>query len=279
MNFMPARLTLIPAQRASGRLALSFRRHGPVTRIDEFYQQGCLKTRLPRPAHPAMLDAVTLNISGGIAGGDSLATTITAHANAAATIASQAAERLYRALEATPAQITTTITLAPGATLHHLPQETILFDGFALNRTLDIHLDETASYLGVELLVFGRQAMRETVKSGHLRDKIKLYRNKKLIFQDMTRLDGDIAGQLARKAVADGAIATASLILAAPNAANTLPALREALGNAHAGASALDGNLIFARILAPSAISLRNCVVAVLAACRGGRPLPRVWQG
>jgi hypothetical protein len=55
--------------------------------------------------------------------------------------------------------------------------------------------------------------------------------------------------------------------------------LREALGNAHAGASALDGNLIFARILAPSAISLRNCVIAVLAACRGGRPLPRVWQG
>jgi predicted transcriptional regulator len=44
-----------------------------------------------------------------------------------------------------------------------------------------------------------------------------------------------------------------------------------------AGASVIEG-VVFARLLAPAA-SLRNCVVAVLRACRDGRALPRVWQG
>jgi urease accessory protein len=277
MNFMPAR-SKIPAQRASGRLALSCRRHGAVTRIETLYQQGCLKARLPRPADPEILDAVTLNISGGVAGGDDLATTITLHDGAQANVASQAAERIYRAL-GPPARIATSIAIGPGATLHYLPQETIFFDGFALDRTLEIDLDETASYLGVESLVFGRQAMSESLRHGQLNDRVTLRRRKNLIFQDMTRLHGDIAAQLGRKAVAAGGIATAGIIFAAPNAAAVLPAIRAAIADHHAGASALDQNLVFVRVLAPSALSLRHCVIAALAACRGGRALPLVWQG
>jgi urease accessory protein len=151
-----------------------------------------------------------------------------------------------------------------------------LFDGFALDRTLEIDLAPAATYLGVESLIFGRQAMGETIRAGFLRDRITLRRDKKILLQDMTRLDGDIAAQLARKAVADGAMAVASLIYAAPDTAEKLPALRAALASHHAGASSFDG-IIFARILAPSAISLRKCLVAALHAC--GAVLPKVWQG
>jgi urease accessory protein len=275
MNFMPVRAVEGEAQRAVGRLALAFANHGPQTRIQKLYQQGCLKTRLPRPQHPETLEAVTMNIGGGIAGGDSLSTEFLLGPGARVSISSQSAERVYRALAA-PSQITTRLTLGPGANLAHLPQETILFDGFSLNRTLEINMAEDATYLGVESLIFGRQAMGETIRAGTLNDKIRLRRGSRIVLQDMTRLHGDIAAQLARKAIANGAITVASLIYAAPDAAEKLPAIRAALAGSNAGASAFEG-IIFARILAPSAFSLRKCLVAALHSC--GCVLPKVWQG
>jgi urease accessory protein len=275
MNFMPVRAAEQSPQRAAGRLGLAFAQGGARTRVEKLYQQGCLKTRLPRPQNPDILEAVTMNIGGGIAGGDSLTTDINLRPGARVSISSQAAERVYRAL-AEPARITTRINLAGGAHLNHLPQETILFDSFALHRTLEINMAEDATYLGVESLIFGRQAMGETIQTGCLDDQITLRRGETLILQDMTRLHGNIAAQLARKAVGNGAMAAASLIYAAPDVTERLPALRTALTGNHAGASAFEG-IIFARILAPSAISLRKCVVAALHAC--GAVLPKVWQG
>jgi urease accessory protein len=280
MNFMPSALAIRPdakrAQRALGSLVLGFKQSAGRTRIDTFYQQGCLKSRLTRPADPTVAEAVTVNISGGIAGGDCLSTNISLQAGARAIISSQAAERLYRALDA-PSRITTRIALASHARLDYLPQETILFDGFALTRTLDIDLAPTATYLGVESLVFGRQAMGEAVRRGSLRDRISVQRDGALAYQDMTRLDGDMTLLLNRTALAGGAIAVASIIYAAPDAAARLAPMRAALASHNAGASMTDG-ILRARLLAPTAASLRHCVIAALAVCRDGAPLPRTWQ-
>jgi urease accessory protein len=277
MNFFPARETLAPApQRARGRLALSFGPQGPATRIENFYQEGCLKARLPRPVMPAICDAILMNISGGIAGGDNLKTQISLKPHAQAAIATATAERIYRAL-GPAAQIHTQIQVAENAALAYLPQETIFFDGFALNRSLTINLGACATYLGVESLIFGRQAMSEAITQGSLRDRITLNRGGKLTYQDQTRLDGDLSAQLQRTATAGGAIAMASLIYAAADAPAKLGPLRAALAEAHAGATLMDGILI-ARLLAPDAVTLRNYVTAALHICQGGRALPRVWQ-
>jgi urease accessory protein len=267
---MPVRQIERPAaQRASGVLALAFKRSQGTTRISTFYQQGCLKARLPRPQVAEICEAVTVNISGGIAGGDALTTSIDLGAGSAVVIASQAAERVYRALNGDTAGIATRISLGAGAMLDYLPQETILFDGFALERSLDIDLAWDAKYLGFESIVFGRLAMGEMVRSGWLRDRILLRRDGVLTLQDMTRLDGDIAGILGRRAVAGGGMAMANVIYAAPDAETLLP---------HVGASVMD-SILRSRILAPDAASLRNCVMTVLKLCRQGRALPRVWQG
>jgi urease accessory protein len=278
MNFMPAALTTSRAQRAVGRLDLSFQSNNGQTRIQNFYQEGCLKARLPRPADLAVCEAVTLNISGGVAGGDALTTAITLAPGAQARIASQAAERIYRALDA-PSRIGTTITLGAGAGLDYLPQETILFDGFSLRRSLDIDLFATADFLGVETILFGRQAMNEIIRTGDLRDRITLRRDGRIVLQDMTRLHGDIAGQLARTAIGNGAAAMASIIFAAPGAPERLPGLRAVFGTTGitAGATTFEG-IVFARILAPEGATLRNGVIAAIQDLRDGRPMPRVWQ-
>jgi urease accessory protein len=281
MNFMPARQLEIPvAQRAKGQLRLAFR-HDPATsrtRIERFYQEGCLKTRLPRPTD-GVCEAITINISGGIAGGDVLRTEIVLAPGAETCVTTQAAERVYRALNFSPAEVSTRIELAAGAQLDYLPQETILFDGFALNRRLEIDTAESSRFLGIESIVFGRQAMGETVQDGRLRDQISLRRGKSLVLHDVNRLQGAITRQLARRAVAAGNIAIASLVYAGPDTDVLLPRIRGAMAEqgCESGASAFEG-IIFGRMLAPNSAELRRCLVGVLNACRSDRALPRSWQ-
>jgi urease accessory protein len=265
-------------QRAVGELKIDLRRRGDTTSLANLRQQGCLKARFPRPQNHGWAEIVTLNSSGGIAGGDRLETAVSLQPHTKATFASQAAERIYRALpDAAPARIGTTITLAAGAAGEYLPQETILFDNCALNRTLDISLASDSWFLSVESLVFGRTAMGEQVRNTRLRDRIRLRRDGRLILNDSIFLHGDAARHLARPAIAAGARACATLLHAAPDAAASLDALRAALAGADAGASAWDGILV-ARILAADGATLRKTVLAGLHALRACRKLPRVWM-
>ena len=94
-----ASLSDAPAlQRARGELRIAVRERDGRTVLDELRQAGCLKARFPRPVDAGWMSIVTLNTSGGIAGGDTLDSAFAVSAGARATIAAQAAERFYRAL-------------------------------------------------------------------------------------------------------------------------------------------------------------------------------------
>ncbi len=264
-----------PHQRARGQLRLTLRCRDGATAIDSLYQQGALKARFPRPV--AWHETVVLNTTGGVAGGDRLATDIGAGPGTMATVTTQAAERFYRALPGSFAHVTTALTVAPGASLEWLPQETILFDGCALDRTLTIDVDASSSFLGIEQLVFGRSAMGETVRHASIRDRIVLRRAGRLVLHDMTRLIGPVQAMLDRPASAAGGRAVATMLMAGPDAATLLDPLRAALNPYDAGASVVDG-LLIARIVAANGACLRAASVAGLAVLRRGRPLPRVWE-
>lgn len=270
-----------PHQRARGTLHVSWKRRDEATVLDTLGQEGCLKARFPRADPLAWPCAVTLNCAGGVAGGDVLATRLTAGRGTAVTVASQAAERIYRALPGLTASIGTTLRVEAGAALEWLPQETILFDRCAVDRTLNIHLADDAWFLGVESLVFGRAAMGEVVTEARLHDRITLQRGGRLLLHDAIRIEGPVARLLARPAVGGGARGVATLLHAAPDAARHLDPLRAALAplNAtwEAGASCWDG-LLLARIVAPEGAALRRAVTAGLNILRGGRTLPRVWM-
>lgn len=264
-------------QRARGALHLAFKRRGNATVLAGLRQEGCLKARFPRAERGAWAGAVTLNVSGGVAGGDKLATRIEAAGGTACTVASQAAERFYRALPGTaPSHVRTEIAVTPGAALEWLPQETILFDGCALDRVLAVDMAADGWFLGVEQVVFGRAAMGETLRDARIRDTIQVRRAGRPVLHDAIRLDGAVQDALGRPATGGGARAVATIVHAGPDAGARLDALRAALDGHEAGASAWDG-LLLARVVAPNGIGLRAAVVAGLAVLRAGRPLPRVW--
>ena len=266
-------------QRAAGELRVAFKRRGDLTVLDDLRQVGCLKLRFPRVEQEEWTSAVMLNTAGGVAGGDRLDGGFALREGTRATITAQAAERFYRALPGSDAAfVRNRLTVAAGACLEWLPQETILYDGCALDRRLDIDLADDAWFLGVESLVFGRAAMGERVGQAWLRDGFRVRRGGRWLLHDAVRLEGEVDASLRRATIAGGARAMATLVHVAPNAEAALDGVRAALADAdvEAGVSAWNGMLV-ARILAGDAALLRRAVIAALAMLRAPRPLPRVW--
>lgn len=263
-------------QRAIGRAKVGFAHRRGATGLADLEQGGALRVLFPRSEPGACPTAVLANIGGGIAGGDRLDIAADWGEGAEAVVSTQAAEKVYRAIDAS-ATIATRLTLGAGAAAHWLPQETILFDGARLERSLEVAMAADAELLACESVVFGRTARGERVTTGRLLDRWRVRRDGKLIFADTLELDGAIADRLDRRAVADGGVATATVLLVAPDAEARLDGLRAVLETAEseAGASAFDGCLV-ARFTAKSAPALRRDLVAILTHL-GGRPLPRVF--
>jgi urease accessory protein len=216
-------------QRAVGELRVDLRVRDGRTVLEGLRQAGCLKARFPRPEDAGWASVVTLNTSGGIAGGDALDSAFALRTGARATITAQAAERFYRALPGSvPSRVRTQITVDEGAAAEWLPQETILFDRCALDRHLQIELAADAWFLGVESLVFGRAAMGESVEHAALRDVIEVRRAGRLLLHDAIRLHGAVSATMQRPAIAGGARAVATLVHVAPDAEDALEVVRDA---------------------------------------------------
>lgn len=272
-------------QRAFGRLRVAFERRDAITALSILRQEGCLKARHPRPEPGAIAETVLLNTSGGITGGDDLAVAIAAGDGTHLVVTTQAAERFYRATpDSPPATLRTRLAVGAEALLEWLPQESILFDSCRLDRELRIDLAPTARFLGVESLLFGRQASGETMNRAWLMDRIRLRRGSRLLLHDATRITGDAAALMARAGTFADARAMATIVAVSPEAEALVPSLRAALGAGllpdgpvEAGVSAWNG-LVLARLLATDGARLRQAVMAALGILRGAAPLPRVWQ-
>src|SRR5262249_60509864 len=128
-----------------------------------------LRVMFPQVGHAGFHEAVLINTGGGVAGGDRLDTDVTALADAAITLTSQAAERIYGALDQ-PARISTTLTVCAAAKLAWCPQETIVFNRARVRRETRIGLSSGAELLALEWIVLGRAAHGEGVTGGTVVD-------------------------------------------------------------------------------------------------------------
>lgn len=259
--------------RARGSLALTTKRRGARSLPDRLRTSGCLRALFP--THADRCEAIVINTAGGLTGGDQLTQSAEAGPDTRLTLTTQAAERAYRAASGT-ATVTTSLAAAPGATLHWLPQELILFNGAALDRRLSLTLAPTARALLVEPVILGRPAMGETVTEASFTDRIEITRDGKPLFIDAISLTGNIAQTMARPAVGGGAGAMAALIYIAPDAEAHLAPIREALP-ASAGASLITADTLVARFLAEDAFTLRRSLLPVLDRLSGGT-LPTSWR-
>ncbi len=261
-------------QRARGVGRLRTKASAGRTRLDTFYQEGCAKIRLPETFEAGM-EAVLINTSGGLTGGDVVDWSLGAGEGTRLTLTTQACEKIYKA-SADTATVSTAITVAAGARVDWLPQETILFDRASLTRSLDVELAEDAEFLAVEAVLFGRKAMGETMTAGLFRDRWRIRRRGRLVHAEEARFEGDVADLTARQAVLAGAGAFATLLYCGPQAEALLPQMRALFGDAVAGASHWQDKLV-ARVSAADCFALRKILIPVISHLRKGASLPKVW--
>ena len=169
------------------------------------------------------------------------------------------------------------LSVGPGGWLDWLPQETILFDGSALERRTVIDLAAGAGCLALEAVVLGRAAMGETLSRVTFRDRREVRRGGvPLVLEPVALNDAALRTGVAGLA---GARAFASLVMVGDGLGDMLGPLRAVLvePGVQAAASAYDGRLVV-RMLAGDGWPMRRQIVRALAVMRAGRPLPRVWQ-
>src|ERR1700686_408825 len=122
------------SNRAQGRISLVLAARPGGTRRIRSREEGSLRVRFPGACVGAP-EAVLVNTAGGIAGGDRFAIDLELGADARLVVTTAGAEKIYRSL-GPDASIDVTATLADGADLVWLPQETFLFDRARLARTV-----------------------------------------------------------------------------------------------------------------------------------------------
>lgn len=261
-------------QRSAGEGRISVRRVNGRVAINTLFQEGCAKIRWPKGRANEAFEAVLINTAGGLTGGDRLAWTIGVGTDCRVQATTQACEKIYKAAEGT-ARVSTEIDVAEGAFLSWLPQETILFDRSSLTRTLDVRLGGNARALIAEAVVFGRQAMGETVVTGTFSDRWRIWREGRLVHAEDFRIGPDVAEMINRPALLGGARAMATVLFAG-DAERHLERARAIIGE-KGGASVWSGKFL-ARLYDEDAYHLRKRLVPLVELLNEKARLPKVWS-
>jgi urease accessory protein len=262
------------ANRARGAVSFDVRLQDGATRRRRLHESGSLRVRFPSPEGDG-LSAVLVNTAGGIAGGDRFDIEIAAGEGARLMLTTAAAEKVYRAT-GPAAELNIALRLAGRAHLSWLPQETILFDRARMSRRIDVDLAEGSSLLLCEIVVFGRAAMGERLRSGEFVDRWRVRRGGRLVFAETVRLEGDIGEKLNRPAIAKGGVAIGTALIV-PGEEALVERIREAADvfAGEVGISAWNG-FAMARFCAQDAARLRADMITVLGRASSSA-LPRLW--
>ncbi len=260
-------------------LRLRFAHDGGATRLVECEHRGPLRVQKALyPEGARICHAIMIHPPAGVVGGDRLAIDASAGPDAHAFLTSPGAAKWYRANGKLSVQ-DVRLAVGAGAALEWMPQETIFFDDARVRLTHQVELAADASYIGAEILCFGRRASGERFASGAVAQRTQVRRGGKLVWWEQGVLHG---GSPAMGSVLglDGASVCATLIgVGKPLPAALLDAIR-----------ALDPKLALsqvksvfaARYLCDDSEQARRVITGVWQLLRPhllgcAAPLPRIW--
>ncbi len=268
-------------QRSRGEAHVVMRAHQGAdrqsrARLVDLRQAGSAKAMLPHGAGD-VAEVVYLNTSGGLTGGDRLDYRLEVGPGARVLATTQTAERCY-ASSGGVARVDVSLRAGEGGRIDWMPQETIVFDGSAMQRRTVMDLAAGAEGLLAESIVFGRLAMGEDLARIDLRDLRMIRRQGRPVWAESLALDDAGLRARASAALLGEARAVAVVALVAQGAEDAVAAVRGVLdmGGCASAASGWDGKCIV-RLMARDGWPLRRQMAPVLRLL-SGRGLPRVWQ-
>ena len=269
------------------QLALRFERSGARSVLAERRHDGPLVVQKPfYPEGDAVCQTIVLHPPSGIAGGDHLTIEVDVAAGAHAQLTTPGAGKWYRSSGADASQ-TIDLTVAEGATLEWLPQETIVFDGARARMETRVTLAADSRFIAWDILCLGRAAAGERFANGRFDLFYRVDRNKQPIWIERGGFAGD-GPMLASPAGWAGNTVCGTLLCSFPELPQQAAALLDACrriapaDNANHGLSVLPGILV-ARYLGNSSEAARLWFAELWAILRPaciGRPAitPRIWN-
>jgi urease accessory protein len=222
-----AAVTAIASRHQQARLTLGFADDAGTTRMIERSHFGPLRVQKPLyPEHPAVCHAVVVHPPGGILGGDVL--NISAHVgdNAHALLTTPGAGKWYRA-NGFVSQQQVSLTATVGAAVEWLPQETIFFNDADVRMEHTVELATDATYIGGEILCFGRTASGESFNSGRVSQRTSIRRGGKLVWFEQGALHAGTSSMTSPLALAGYTVSATLIAVGLPINAAFLGELRE----------------------------------------------------
>lgn len=164
--------TAAPPWQAS--LRLGFARDGGVTRLMRNVHRGPLRVQKALyPEGPGVCHVLVIHPPGGVVGGDRLEIEFDVADHCRVLATTPGAGKWYRA-NGRVSQQAVRLRVGAGAALEWLPQETIFYDAACVELEHEVELAADATYLGSEILCFGRRAAGETFTSGSVQQRTRI---------------------------------------------------------------------------------------------------------
>jgi urease accessory protein len=188
---------------AQSRTVLSTRQSSGPLRVQ--------KALWPEPT--GVCHIILLHPPAGIAGGDELRIEVTVGVDAHAVLTTPGAGKWYKS-DGRPALQQIQLAVEAGGLLEWLPQEVMLYDQAIARSQTQISLDETAAFIGWEILVIGRPARGEVYAQGRYDSHLALRRAGRLLVDDRLAFVG--ADRWLTSPLGLGGQAVSGLMLAVP---------------------------------------------------------------
>ncbi|CAI8898164.1 Urease accessory protein UreD [Pseudomonas chlororaphis] len=261
-------------------LELGYARFGDSTRPVQRRHKGPLRVQKHLYAEgPEVCQHIIVHPPGGIAGGDRLQIRASVERVAWAQLTSPGAAKWYRATA--PAYQTLDLSVAAGATLEWLPQETIVFSAAQAELSTRIELQGDARLFYWDLVALGRPASDERFDLGHFQSHLDIRRDGQLLWHERQRIVGG-DGLLDSPIGLDGQPVFATLLATGEIDSPLLERCR-ALPHAVRGDLTQLPGLLVARCLASEALLARAWLIDLWRLLRpallGREALPpRIWS-
>jgi urease accessory protein len=202
------------------------------TRVKELAFSGPL--RIQRPFYPegGVCHLYLLHPPGGLVSGDRLHIEVVGDPGSQSLLTTPSAGKIYGRDSAAVAQgQKVLLQLNDNAECEWLPQETIVYRD--ANAMLDtrIELSADARFIGWDLVCLGRPAAGEIFDEGSLSQRIRLWRDGRMLLNERLKLDGDNEIRRSRVGLAGGCV-FGTLLASGPGLSEALiTALRESLSS------------------------------------------------
>lgn len=261
-------------------LRLRFEDDAGTTRLVERTHSGPLRVQKPLyPEGARICHAIMIHPPGGIVGGDRLSIEVDAGPSAGAFLTSPGAAKWYRANGKVSSQHVH-LTVAAAASLEWMPQETIFFNEADVRMRHEVELAADATYIGCEILCFGRSASGERFEHGTVSQRTTIRRGGKLVWWEQGVLHG---GSPAMQSVLG--LAGASVCATLTGVGTPLPAALLADMRAIDPALAVSQvkSVLSARLLCTDSEQARQIMTRAWQILRPhllgcAAPIPRIWN-